>query len=568
MKNIVKSLALLSAVAAFSASCQKETIENNISSETRLVTFTAEAAETRTAFGDKTGGSYPVLWKNDDMIHVSVNGTEMPFKSWVYPSEDGRTAEFQAEVKVPASGSVRYFAITPTSCYNYFYQSYKEYDFRIPTVQTSTAVSCDSDAQILLARSEEITPDMDGVSMHFEHVTAYGKFSITGLAADAGAVKSVTLKAAKPLTGTYEMYWTEAEPRIESVSSSVSTVTVNTESASDIWFACVPADLSGTTLEVSITAENGDFAKKIDLTGKKLAFEAGVVSEFVIDMTGIEPPKAAGKFVVGSESVPCVSAVADYDLDSWSKSMVIYIGEAAATNVNEMSNGYYLSLSVNLEKVADPSNFDINDMYVTISASSYYSSYYAVGKASVSMANGNLKFSISDATIPEGWSTDPTIAFEASYDGPVTECTSSYNTTSMTKNVAGAYKYYYSIDKLFLCESASASVIMFGNDGSAATAADIRNGECGLKFTIAAEDEGKLLDIAAATASKVEFYDYEGGKTYVAKSGTVFYRNMNGKTPYIYAKVYFDNDGNDYVECGLSCDATASADTDIAPEAK
>ena len=187
-----------------------------------------------------------------------------------------------------------------------------------------------------------------------------------------------------------------------------------------------------------------------------------------------------------------------------------------------------------------------------------------MGTASVTMSDGNLKFTISDAKIPEGWSMEPTMEFSASYDGAYTEECTSYSTSNMTKDINDSYKYYYGIDKLFVNESASGSVIMFGNDGSALTATDIRNGECGVKVTIAAGEEGKLLNVATSQ-SKVEFYDYANGTTHVAKSGSLMYISLNGTTPYLYGYVYFDDQQESSVDFGLSCGAIASQDVDLAP---
>lgn len=563
MKKFIKYFALFSMSAFGVVACSTDNPEKVTAPSKHFVTFVAEAVDSRTTFGDKTGETYPTLWTNTDKIHVSVNGTEYPVESTVEPSADGRTAQFGAEVAVPSSGSVRYFAITPTSCYSYFYQGYNEYDFTLSANQTSSEQSCDPSAQILLARSEEVTVDSDYVPMHFEHLTAYGKFSIKNLPAEAGAIKSVTLKATKPLVGDYELYWTESTPRIAEYSG-VNQVVITTSSVDNIWFGCMPADLSGTSLDVTIVAENGDYSKHVDLAGKKLAFKAGEVSEFAIDLAGAAAQEAAGKFVVGGELVPCLSAVIGYDLGSWSKNMTIYIGEVASTTTREIQSGKYLSLTIDLEKVSDFSNFSIADLSVYADTSQTYSSTYCVGTASVVMSDGNLKFTISDAKIPEGWSMDPTMEFSASYEGSYTEECTSYSTSNMTKDINDSYKYYYGIDKLFVNESANGSVIMFGNDGSASTAADIKNGECGVKVTIAAGEEGKLLDVATSQ-SKVEFYDYVTGTTHVAKSGSLMYINLNGTTPYIYGYVYFDDQQESSVDFGLSCSATASEDVDLTP---
>ncbi len=572
MKKFIRFSALFSTIALFAISCSTtDDITSTPTDNRRYVTFVTEALNSpKTVFGDKSGEKYPTLWTNTDKIHVSTNGESWPVESTVEPSADGRTAQFGAEVSVPFSGSVRYFAVSPSSCYSYFYAYDKEYDFTVPVRQTSSQDSCDPAAQILLARSELVTVDSDYVPLHFEHMTAYGKFSVKNLSVDAGAIKSVTIKAQKSLTGGYGLYWTEATPRISDFGGD-GQVVITTSSTDNIWFGCMPADLSGTLLDVTVVTENGDYKKSIDLTGKTLAFKAGEVSEFSIDMAGIEPPKAAGKIMVGGESIPCMSAVIGYDFGSWSKSMIIYIGEVVGSTTNEIESGRYLSLDVNLEDVADLSNFSIKDqgVYIMTDPASYssYSSTYCVGTASVVMADGQLKFEIKDAMIPEGWSSNPTMAFSASYEGSYTEECTSYNTSSVRKDVNDNYDYYYGVNKLFVNNSAGGTVFMLGNDSSVVSAADIKNGECGIKISIADGDEGKVIDVANSQ-SKVVFYDYEAGTTHVALSGSLIYVNINGITPYIYCYVYFDAEEDSYLEIGISCDAVLSEDVDLTPAAK
>lgn len=565
MKTTFSTFALLASAAVLSVSCSKEADNTQNTVLKHVVEFTAEPADSRTAFGDKTeNGTYPTFWTAEDKVHVWKDGDYSASSADVTPSADGRTAKFSIEMTIPTGGgnTVCYNAVTTNK--GRLYGSRKEYDIVIPSSQTPTAASCDSAAQFAFATSGEVGADATSVNLHFKHITAYGKFSIKNLAADAGAVTSVSISASESMTGGFEVYYQESPMRLKATRSATSKIAINTASLDDIWFACVPVDLSGTTLEIKVVAENGDYTKKIDLTGKTLKFEAGKVSEFSVDMAGITPPKTAGKFVIGGESVSCFGALVEYKFDRWNKYATIYIADNEGTTKSQMTSGSYFSISFDLSTIADLTNFSFENVSITYQTSSYGSAYYNNGKASVAMTDGNLQFTITDAKMPEGWSYDPTMPFSVSYDGP---CTSICSASSFDTYINGTSKYNSSITTMFAAESAERTVFMAGSEGTPATAAAIADCPYGVKITVPAAEQGKILD-AATSQTKVEFYDYANKTTRTAASGNISYYKLSNEIAFVYARVFLDKDEKDYVEVNIACKPIASDETDIAPKAE
>ena len=561
MKKTFTIAALLAAATFLAVSCDKENHESTTPAKKHTIEFTTDNVDSRTAFGEKEGDKYPTLWTATDKVHIWTGDDYSASSADVTPSADGRTAQFSYETTVPESGS--------TVCYNAIstvggrlYQRYKEYDITIPTTQTPTAVSCDPAAQFVFATSGDIGADVTNVKLHFNHVLAYGKFSVKNLAADAGAVSAVSVTASTSLAGGFEIYYSESPMRLKAGRSASSKITIATTSLDDIWFACAPADLSGTTLEIKVTAENGDYVKKIDLTGKTFNLEAGKVAEFSVDMAGITPPKTAGKFTIGSESVSCFGALVSYEFSRWNRYMTVYVGENSGSTTSDMTSGNYISIQLNLAEIDDLTDFSFKDCSISYQTSSYGSAYYNTGKGSFSLSNGNLKFTITDAKMPEGWSYDPTLPFSISYDGP---CTTTASSSSFNTYLSSTSKYN-TVTTLYAVEGAEPAVFM-GGSADTASAAAITDCPFGFKFTIPAAEQGKLLD-ASTSAAKVEVYDYTAKKTYTSASGDIACYKLSDDKVLLFAFVYFDDSKSDYVELSVALAPQATADADIAPKAE
>ena len=286
MKKVFKSILVTVAAALAFASCQREGDVNG--TEGRTVRFLAGPVETRTAFStpDATG-QYPVLWtENDTKVKVSLNMAS-GVDATVTPN--GATAEFEASVNTEnAEAPYTFYALSPSTAYFSISSKYMDWGLQIPSDQVPSAGTPDEAAQVLAGVSAACTSLDEVITVNFSHVTAYGRMTLTGLDLAGAAVTGVSLTAAQPISGRFYYYVADTEEHEagELVALSASnTLNLETASLEDIWFACAPADLSGTELKVTVYTADGPYEKTITLPANR-KFQAGRIAKFTVDMTG------------------------------------------------------------------------------------------------------------------------------------------------------------------------------------------------------------------------------------------------------------------------------------------
>ncbi len=291
MKKMYRFLFAVAAAATALVGCVREP-EMLPAAEEHPIHFVAESIETRTAFGDPTGNTYPTLWTaNDQKVMVSLDMKQTQ-NATVTPSADFKTATFTANF---ADTTVwRFFAVSPSSA---VLNVSDEHNYRlgitVPTTQTPTATSVDEAAQILIAESATTTGPTppESVSFDFHHWTSYGKMSLTNLNLNGAVIESVDLTS--EVNWAYRWYYYFADGTTV-VNSGAQTITVNTSSAADIWFACAPVDMTGKKLTVTVKTDKGTFTKTVTMPG---AFESGKIYRFSVSMAGVplDEPKVYQK---------------------------------------------------------------------------------------------------------------------------------------------------------------------------------------------------------------------------------------------------------------------------------
>ena len=298
MKKII--ISVLSAALVF-ASCQKEAAP--VSSGSSEVSFTATIPQTRTSFAPKDGNSYPVLWTGDEKVGVSYNFAAKQSAA-VAASADGKTASF--EVAFEATADVtdhNFYAVCPYSAFVSASAKYSSLTIEIPSTQTPVDGSCDEAAQIIVAKHESSSFD-EKVKFDFNHVVAYGNLSVK-LPSGVSGISSITLSSEEDIAGRIFYYPADGSYQVSTNSTSI---TLNTDKTSEVFFACLPVDLSGKSLKVVVAAGGNTYTKNIDLTGKTLKFEQGRVSKFSVDMSGVS---ADAKVVYNLVTDPTTLKVGD-----------------------------------------------------------------------------------------------------------------------------------------------------------------------------------------------------------------------------------------------------------------
>ena len=292
MKNI-KTLALVAAAAMGFASCQKD-VQEQVQPETGTVhiDFIAQSADTKTSVD--TSGDVPVFSWNETETFAVLEQTDAlaSASSVTFAKEEGK-AKITAEFDVNAGKSeYQYVAVYPASGYVNA-ASISEATLAIPAVQTMAEGSYDPAADLMV--SEVVLTDAqptDAQMVRFTRLAAVVKMSLKNFGVELGdKVQSVTFTAeGKTIAGNIVADLSSPHGFVAGAETS-SSVTVNTASASDVYFTVLPAVLeAGDAYAVTVLTDKKLYVKQgVVAEDKNLVFESGMVTRFGVDMSGVAP---------------------------------------------------------------------------------------------------------------------------------------------------------------------------------------------------------------------------------------------------------------------------------------
>lgn len=264
--------------------------------DTVSIEFTASFDETRSQFGEKVENSgYPSSWSGGEQIMLSLNETT-PVIAQV--ESEGATANFTATLTSDGNTEGSIFAFSPAGTYENgvstpgFTGISADYDrayVYIPSEQSPIGNSCDENVHLLAAECAYTDGIPASANLSFAPVAAFGKMTITDF---EGTIANVTLESSEPLAGNAYYYYAgeKVGTLVERASGYVNTLTLDATNVQNniFWFGCIPAVLDDKTLTVVVTdTEEKTYTKKIDLTGKKLAFRQGRVANFAVSFKDI-----------------------------------------------------------------------------------------------------------------------------------------------------------------------------------------------------------------------------------------------------------------------------------------
>lgn len=395
MKKIFNALFVIIAAMVAFAGCQKE--ENNApeTPETKTVQFFANSIETKTHFGDKTADNkYPTLWDAGDKVKVLMNLENVTGVSKLEATSlamettdifnDGASARFKVELNSEyQTTAYTYFAVAPSTAYNAKSADDGRLTVIIPSNQTPTANGLDKAAQIVYAVSETYPSIQDAITLNFKHFTAYGKFSLTNLTDQIGAIASVSLEFEDVNVAGKWNYYPATDTKGEHDGSNK--ISLTTSSATDLWFACAPIDVSGKTMKVTVTDVNGkQLVKEITMPADRV-FESGKISSFTINMNGILPPV--------QETTKYYKKVTESQSDWTGTYLIVYEDGAKAYvfNATDAANGY-LSATISDGTIASTSETDAVQVTIESMTNGYSiktSKGYVYGNSSKNQLNFN-----------------------------------------------------------------------------------------------------------------------------------------------------------------------------------
>ncbi len=288
MKNLFKSIMIVAAAAMSFTSCSNNFTEEAVSGEKIEINVNATNDEiTRSAFGEPSEGSYPTLWDGKEKFVMNANDSSGKTTETVTAkfSADLRTVNLSAnfEFEAPQTSYTAYAMVPKSACVFTGITANKGWQIAIPTAQTTGANSCDPAAQILMGASETKTSAAEAFNMTFKHAVAYGKMTLTNLNLGDATISSVAIESTKNIAGRF---YINHKTLAYSDNSGAKSITINTTSSDNIWFALAPVDVSNTTLKIVVNTNKGTFTKQVTMPANR-KFELGKISIFKVDMTGI-----------------------------------------------------------------------------------------------------------------------------------------------------------------------------------------------------------------------------------------------------------------------------------------
>ncbi len=287
---MMKTWALVAVAAMGLTACQNDFEEQIEAKDSVVVTLVADSADTRTSV-DTTGEKPVFAWgENETFAVLEQTDALAAATSVTFTKEDGKAKIEAAFTPNEGKASYEYAAIYPAAGYVRG-ESLEAVTLSLPAVQTMAEGSYDPTADLMV--SQVIATDAqptEAQMVGFTRLAAVAKMSLKNFGIELGdEVESVTFTAeGKTLAGTFTANL--AAPEVAGAEGS-SSVTVNTTSASDIYFTLLPTTLeAGDAYTVTIITNKRLYIKQGTVPAEKsLAFEAGKVTRLGVNMQGVAP---------------------------------------------------------------------------------------------------------------------------------------------------------------------------------------------------------------------------------------------------------------------------------------
>lgn len=281
---MMKLLTVVAVAAMGLTACQtgfeeQANVNNNVT-----VSFVAE--QTRTAVD--TSGSAPLFSWSDNETFAVLEQTDALAQatSVAYAKVDGK-AKIDAQFPINADkGEYKYIAIYPASGYTAA-ENISNATLALPSAQSMAEGSYDPNADLMVSWPVVTAAQpTEAQSLRFTRLVAVAKMTINNLnLAEGEVVEKVEFAAdGKALAGSIAANL--ENPHEFTVSEGVSSITVATNSASDVYFTTLPVTLAaGDAYSVVVTTNQNTYTKDGVIPAEKsLVFEAGNVSRFSVNM--------------------------------------------------------------------------------------------------------------------------------------------------------------------------------------------------------------------------------------------------------------------------------------------
>ena len=290
---ILMSIAALALASSCNKKLNPETSSNGLVYKT-IHLSASEILTNKAAFGEKEDGAYPMLWSSDDKVIICVNNDpELTQELSVTPVDGGKAADFEAcTLALPAEGEITIRVTTNTTTASGGTEATVKYSPDSDKSQAPQAASCDPESLILFAketyaRAADVPAD---ISLNFAHATAYGLMSISGISLNGGeTIKFVEIQAMSTDVKIAGNVTLDGDGVLSAGSHTSLTMRGMSDLSNPIWFAIAPSELnSASALAIHVvTSEDRHFEKILDCSSTPLKFQAGRISKFGVNFSGI-----------------------------------------------------------------------------------------------------------------------------------------------------------------------------------------------------------------------------------------------------------------------------------------
>lgn len=290
MKRMINLLRVVAVAAVALTSCQNnfEEVTNEVVKGNVVVNFVAQS--TRTSV-DTTGDAPIFSWSENETFAVLEQTDALAEATNVtYENVDGK-ASIKAELAAnPGKDAYQYVVVYPETGY-VSAESLDKATLALPAEQTMAEESYDPTADLMVSMPVQTTAQpTEAQQVRFARLAAVAKMTVNNLnlGADEQVERVEFTAAGKALAGTINVDLTN--PEEFTAGSTLSTVSVATTSTDDVYFTLLPTTLeAGDVYSVAVVTNKKAYIKQGTIPeGKSLAFEAGVVTRFNVNMADVE----------------------------------------------------------------------------------------------------------------------------------------------------------------------------------------------------------------------------------------------------------------------------------------
>ena len=371
MKKLMKSLMLFAAAAMALTSCENEAMNEGIeANDTYTMNFVTGAPKSKTSV-TIDGTSATFSWDDaddaEDFVFIQHNGEKIALGTDVTFTKNGDVANISATFTGNAATEYNHVTIYPASAWvdgtDVEKSVFSSAKLTVKNKQNLVNGKYDRTADLMVSKVVSCVPTAVPQALQFTRLVSVAEMNIKNLAVEAGEkITSVDFAVSESViagrnyydlaTGKVVEYGYSDSYRSNNITLSGEGIDANSTSVK-VYFTCNPVTVAtGETYTVTVTTDKAKYTKSAELT-KDLAFEAGKVKAFGVNMTGAT--KENLNDLSGTYIIVAKGSINYYYMSTWKDSQsAITDGNnrsAVDSGVSEITD--YTTTLANFENIDD-----------------------------------------------------------------------------------------------------------------------------------------------------------------------------------------------------------------------